>query len=155
MKENIFANISPLKILGALLAFPAVIQVHIFNITLDLIHDVVWTILISYAITMYIMAVIYHKLFFGFGWWDAIQSARGSIILILFLSLVVLLVTVNYNESIDKLYHAYESHEKSLQEIRETLIDDILIPTIETHGFLFVSLLAFASLSSIVNSEDW
>ena len=141
MHTTIFTKISIWQVLGAIILFPSMLFLHIWEYVLFFTRDLVWSLFLTEMLTWGIMSVLYMKLFFGVGWLEALQGARGTIFFQFFLSVVFIFTLTGVAPA-----HLSESN------IPETILIIIAANAIY-HGVLFIGLLAFASVVSIVDRE--
>lgn len=144
MHVTMFTKISILQVLGAIVLFPSMLYLHIWELALFITRDLGWSLFFAQIITLTLMGILYAKLFFGIGWLETFNVVRGTLFLQFFLSvlfIIVLLVIVG-----DKFYDNASTF--------KSFVLLLLAYNTIIHGIFFIGMLAYASVSTLIYGGD-
>lgn len=153
MKEITFFNtFSIWKVLGVVVLFPMVIFIHLFNIFFYFTNDFHWGFAIAMATTLYIMAVLYVKLFTGMSFLASISFARGTVFLIAFFVVTSMFIANVFlsNEVLMEMIERVVVGDVTKEKMIGDLTMQMTIYVVLFSGMEFLGLLGFFGLSSVI-----
>ena len=144
MHATIFTKFSIWQVLGAIILFPSMLYLHVWEFALFITRDLGWSLFFAQMITLTLMGILYAKLFFGIGWLETFNVVRGTLFLQLFLSVVFIISLLAFVG--DKFYGNVSAFNAFMLLM---VVDNTII-----HGMFFIGMLAYASVSTLVYGGD-